>query len=82
MTKHKNYKVTITVSKLKIGQCPETIRTKQIKWQTEMTKREIRALSQSPAFGADYVEIRVDIEGDPEGTNRTISPYFKGFSYW
>ena len=82
----KQHNVTITVSKLKFGQCPDSNatliigRTKQIKWGAEMTKRQIRALGQSPAFRADYIEIRVDIEGDPEGMDRTINPYLMGYS--
>jgi len=81
-----SYKVTITISKLKFKQDPNssatliTGRTNKVKWHSLMTKRQIRAFGKSPAFGADYIEVRVDIEGDPKGMERTINPYLSGYS--
>ncbi len=82
----KRHNVTITVSKLKFKQDPNssatliTGRKNKTSWEAGMTRRQIRAFGQSPAYSNDSLEVRVDIEGDPKGMERTINPYLSGYS--
>ena len=82
----KSYAVDITISYLEFEQDPNssatlvTGRNNKVTWNSRMTKRQLKAFSKSPAFGADYIEVRVAIEGDPKGMHRTISCYHGGYN--
>jgi hypothetical protein len=86
MAQHKRHAVWIYVREIIFSTSEHSSATEivgysnEIRWNSEMTLRQIKAMSKSEAYGNDSIEVEVEIHGDPIGLKRTISPYHSCFT--
>ena len=86
MRKEKRHAVWIYVREIIFAQAENSSAievvgySNEIRWNSEMTLKELKAMAKSGAYGNDSIEVEVEIHGDPIGLKRTISPYHSCFS--
>ena len=86
MRKEKRHAVWIYVREIIFAQVENssaieiTGYSNEIRWNSEMTLKELKAMAKSGAYGNDSIEVEVEIHGDPIGLKRTISPYHSCFT--